>query len=337
MEVEHSNVTPVLFARIGTPKFIFGHDVGFPRGPADLLEAWHYVYPSCIPPCSYTVGGPPRQHWKVFDREGNVLKYTIFHISSETAPSYRVFVLHDLAGADRLVSCVDLARQRTFLLAWNGVEMEFDFEVSAVRVVGRSYDGISFHKNMFRTAPKNPRPRTSGLRRSSMPMQSSAPSRTRSLRTRRKVHTVKAIPPKEAPSSKDESSETSPSESEVSEYQAPPRPKKPRISSAPSGPIQTHKIEDVVFKLISEQSDDTRCFPMVECSNSKVLFVKSRKFFRLINPDAEVNILSCRLPFQHERRYLFEGSEGEFSLLLADIQNLKDSQKNPVIEVKCIT
>lgn len=336
--MKNSSAIPASFASIGTPKFIFGHEVEFPRGPADLLEAWHLVYPSCIPPCSYTISGLPRQQWKVFDRNGNELKYTLFQINSERAPLYRVLVLHDLAGADRLMSCADMGRKRTwkrtFLLAWNGIEKEFDSEVSAVRLIGKTHDGMGFHKNIFRAAPKNPRLRNSSIKRSSMPL--TAPGQTRSLRTSRKRHTIKAAPPKETPASEVGSSETS-SESDVSEYQKPSLPKKLRISSAPSGPIQTHKIEDVVFKLISEQTDDTRCFPMVECSSGKMLFAKSRKFFRLINPDAKVDILSCRLPFQHERRYLFEGSEGEFSLLLADIQNSKGSQKSPIIEVKCIT
>lgn len=59
-------------------------------------------------------------------------------------------------------------------------------------------------------------------------------------------------------------------------------------------------------------------------------------FFRLIDAAAEVSILSCRLPFQHERCHLFEGSEGKFDMLLADLRKLESrGEDNLIVEIKC--
>lgn len=35
-----------------------------------------------------------------------------------------------------------------------------------------------------------------------------------------------------------------------------------------------------------------------------------------------VSVLSCRLGSQDDRHYLFEGSEGQFALLLKDVKNM---------------
>ena len=79
----------------------------------------------------------------------------------------------------------------------------------------------------------------------------------------------------------------------------------------------------VVFKFILEQSCALCSFPMAECSTSAALFTKFRKFFELLNKDTVVSVLSCRLGSQDERHYLFEGSEGQFALLLRDAKDFK--------------
>ena len=79
----------------------------------------------------------------------------------------------------------------------------------------------------------------------------------------------------------------------------------------------------VVFKFILEQSRALCSFPMAECSTSAALFTKFRKFFELLNKDTVVSALSCQLGSQDERHYLFEGSEGQFALLLRDAKNFK--------------
>lgn len=62
--------------------------------------------------------------------------------------------------------------------------------------------------------------------------------------------------------------------------------------------------------------------PMAECSDSKTLSTKARKFCQVFNKDVEVSLLSCRLPSQQEQRCLFEGSDGQFGLLVMDIRAL---------------
>ena len=79
----------------------------------------------------------------------------------------------------------------------------------------------------------------------------------------------------------------------------------------------------VVFKFILEQSCALCSFPTAECSTSAVLFTRFRKFFELLKRDTVVSVLSCRLGSQEERHYLFEGSEGQFALLLRDAKSFK--------------
>lgn len=106
---------------------------------------------------------------------------------------------------------------------------------------------------------------------------------------------------------------------------------------APSPP-SARKDPEVIFKLISDQTDATRSFPLEECKAGKYLFANARKFFRLLDESAEVSILSCRIPGSHERRWLYEGREGEFRLLLDDVKGAKASSKTRTImvEVKCV-
>ena len=79
----------------------------------------------------------------------------------------------------------------------------------------------------------------------------------------------------------------------------------------------------VVFRFILEQSRALCSFPMSECSTSAALFTKFRMFFEMLNKDTVVSVLSCRLGSQDERHYLFEGSEGQFALLLRDTKSFK--------------
>lgn len=80
----------------------------------------------------------------------------------------------------------------------------------------------------------------------------------------------------------------------------------------------------------------TCSFPVAECSTGIDHFTKARKFFRIFNRDAEVSILACRLASQQEQCYLFEGSEGQFELLLTDADELKSSNPRLTVEVKCV-
>lgn len=103
-------------------------------------------------------------------------------------------------------------------------------------------------------------------------------------------------------------------------------------------PPSSRKDPEVIFKLISDQADATRSFPLEECKAGKYLFANARKFFRLLDESAEVTILSCRIPGSHERRWLYEGREGEFRLLLDDVKGSKASSKTRtmMVEVKCV-
>lgn len=50
-------------------------------------------------------------------------------------------------------------------------------------------------------------------------------------------------------------------------------------------------------------------------------------------------MLSCRIPSKHERRYLFRGSEGEFNMLLHDVNSGLQGgggEETLIVEVRCM-
>ncbi|KAE8342821.1 hypothetical protein BDV24DRAFT_129798 [Aspergillus arachidicola] len=88
----------------------------------------------------------------------------------------------------------------------------------------------------------------------------------------------------------------------------------------PSEP--TYRNSKVVFKLISYKSGSVRCFPLDECRTAKEFFDKARTFFQLFDRKVEVKILSCQIASQTQQQYIFEGSEGEFALLVDQVKSL---------------
>lgn len=50
-------------------------------------------------------------------------------------------------------------------------------------------------------------------------------------------------------------------------------------------------------------------------------------------------MLSCRIPSKHERRYLFRGSEGEFNMMLHDVNSGLQGVgggETLIVEVRCM-
>lgn len=92
------------FPIIGTPEYVSGYKKAFPAEPAALLQAWHRTYPSDTPPCSSEISTSSKKKWKIFDRDGQEPKYTVFRIDNGQSAPYKVSVVYNLAGADKLVS-----------------------------------------------------------------------------------------------------------------------------------------------------------------------------------------------------------------------------------------
>lgn len=141
---------------------------GTPYVACKLLDEWHNAHPPGKPPCVYEAADSPQRKWKVFDRNGKELKYTIYRIHCKTTPPYPVLVLHDLGSTDSLVGSIDQSAMKPFLAAWKGKDDAFEDGISAVRIFGNSYEQITFHRGVFYNVQS---PRPSG---------SSVPSKTQS-------------------------------------------------------------------------------------------------------------------------------------------------------------
>lgn len=98
------------------------------------------------------------------------------------------------------------------------------------------------------------------------------------------------------------------------------QPPAKKAKTAPERSAALSKSSGVVFKLVSYKSGALRCFPLEECKSGKELFQKARDFFRLFDRNVDVRILSCQMLSRPEQHYLFEGSEGEFGLLVEQVQ-----------------
>ena len=304
----------------------------------------------------------PKNPSKVFDRSGKELLLSMFLVRKPI--TYTIIFVHDMHGPGKLVACLSHSNSRSFLLGWNGIEKGYDTEVSVVRLFARSLDDISFSPQVFEKMPAQHRPfRSAVSSQFALPVKNSpktttsistttpntASSNRAKLRPRgsgssQNFHTAQPESESEYESDSDEeTSDSSSSESDNNNKKPAARPAK-RLKKSnpvslpqpppPQSPANPHQ---VAFKLISEISDATRCFPISECTTGKDLFSKAKKFYQMLDYDLDVTVLSCRIPSKHERRYLFRGSEGEFNMLLHDVnRGLQGvgSEETLIVEVR---
>lgn len=312
------------FPIIGTPEYVSGYIEAFPAEPAALLQAWHRTYPSDTPPCSSEISASSKRKWKIFDRDGQEPKYTVFRIDNGQSAPYKVIVIYNLAGTDKLVSCEGKSARKTFLLEWKGVGKGFEDEAAAIQIVGRSFDEIVFHEGVFhRVVPKISEPQGAII-----DLVTASTPRHRSFRARTQVTSYGEGNlfdfDYEAASS-------------GGEHEKEPQPPTKRIkveSPSPSPLIQNGPTGEAMFKLVAEQSNAVSYFPVAECRSSKELFWRAQRFFRVFDGNAEGSLLACQVPGEREQHYLFEGSEGQFHLLVGDASD--STSGRVVIEVKCV-
>lgn len=305
----------------------------------------------------------PKSPSKVFDRNGKELSLSMFLIKKPV--KYTIIFVHVVHGPGKLVASLAHSPSRSYLLGWNGVEKGYEMDVSAVRLFARNLDEIGFSPQAFEKAPAQPRPF-----RSAVSLQFAVPAKaspktttTTSITTPNSASSNRpkprprgsgssqnfraaAQPESESESESESEPETSDSSSESdsnNKKQEPAtRPAKRLKKSnqvSPPQPQPPAKAHQVAFKLISEISDATRCFPISECTTGKDLFGKARKFYQMVDDESEVTVLSCRIPSRHERRYLFRGSEGEFNMLLHDVNSVLQGvggEGTLIVEVRCM-
>ena len=119
-----------------------------------------------------------------------------------------------------------------------------------------------------------------------------------------------------------------------------PQHTEPPQHSEPPRHTETKQEEEmkIVFKLLSKTNSTFRA-PLKGVSDSKELFSKARRFFRVFDESAKVAMLSCQLPTESGDQYLFEGGEMEFEMLVDDAKKIlrKTKSDEPLnVIVKCV-
>lgn len=327
----------------------FGPQRPLARHLVKLLEEWHRKNPTGYPPCRYQGlhSSKIRPHSfksKIFARDGTELELACYKIMAPR--NYFVLVLCPSNSPHKIVCCSSQrTKNMTFLVGWAGCNEGYESKCCAVRVFGLTLDRIKYLPDLWDDEP-------------GVAAMSNTPKVYDTKRRSAGSAVRRASPSPSSSSDEEESATDDPSENE-SVGEGAPRSKRrksdhhnrdnnnpdnhPKHVSENNNNQSTNttsstKETHVVFKLISDFADATRSFPSDECATGKHLFAKSKEFFRLFDQDAEVKVLSCRIPARHERPYLFEGKEGEFRLLLQDLKDSTTGIVNNIltVEIKCV-
>ncbi|KAE8355110.1 hypothetical protein BDV28DRAFT_146401 [Aspergillus coremiiformis] len=338
---------------VANPQPLFGPDRSLPQHLVDLLEEWHKTNGTKHPPCT----NRPRStlEWKTFDRQGNHVDLSSFAIQQPAR--YNILVLHPIEGPEKLVGYyfANGSKYGYYLQGWMGIHNGWEPTSSAVRKYAAKLDDIQYEpqawsdfEDRVKQSTENhqsiddaSRPETRVLRtatkRRSLPgtLQVQRPE-TRSQRTSLPEwsaasysHMIADMRETASSSSGFESSGSSENDSS-SDSEDETAFKRRRLTEPSAASNEDSK---VIFKLVSYKSGAIRCFPLEECKTGKELFDKAQNFFRLFDRKAEVKILSCQITSQSEQQYVFEGSEGEFSLLVKRVKSLIDTDEVFTIEV----
>ncbi|OGM47848.1 hypothetical protein ABOM_003265 [Aspergillus bombycis] len=324
------------------PKAIFGSDQPLPQHLTDILQEWHKEKGTIRPPCNSQKPAKRQMEWKTFDRQGNHVNLSAYAIIKPTA--YNVLVLHTAEGHEKLVSSYFPFGTGfgTYLIGWSGVHDGWDPTICALRMFSNNLDDLVYKPEAwpaFEVLEKRHKKsqaqtsRVSEKRRSlsgpsqmqrpeTRPQRKSLPGQpvaTHDHRTNN-AHERSSSSSSEEEESDEEDDTSGSSESSEDDEPEPTSVSKRRRLNEPSEP--THQDAKVVFKLFSYKSGAVRCFPLDECQTGKEFFDKARTFFQLFDKHAEVKILSCQIASQPLQQYVFEGSEGEFNLLVDQAKSL---------------
>lgn len=304
-----------------------------------MIKQWHDDYPKHIPPAALRTLRIA-DNWKIFDREKRKAAMSILEFSKPLR--YKMLVLHVPYAADRFVAPIQGHTDVMFYKAWLGQD-DYETDICAMRVYGGDADEVlaspslperismasdkipmRFAKTSSAALPKN-------LRRERDPI---VPTRIGSTNLCRIAKENSNIQNKDMDNS-------------GSDY-APARPRrsirtKNRVQKGSNKP---HKMKitkshvtpgEVIIKLVAQNPEITRCFPLDACNTSDEFFQKATTFFCLLNKKLHVNILSCLIGKTGERRYLFNKSKGEFGIFVEDMKEIASHEKGKlIINVFCV-
>ncbi|EAW09309.1 uncharacterized protein ACLA_035120 [Aspergillus clavatus NRRL 1] len=343
-----------------SPEPEYGPKRPIPDHLADILEEWHRERKG-LPPCGSYNSSRPVQQWKVFDRQGRQIQLSKYDIISPC--TYSVLVLHPSDSPEMLVRSrlPHGSKHGTYLVAWLGLSKGYEAQCCAIRMFASSTKEIVYTQEVWNNNFPDLDPEGQGLKtslskaisqtqpqdrgrereRGQAQKKRSEQMKERALRNSRAVRNrADAGNSLESP---DEFSDTASSSSEEEEEEeeeivaastAKKRKLQHQSSNAPVKSPRTTNSAKVTVKLVSYKSGAIRAFPLKECKTGKDLFHKAQTFFRLFDRDVEVKILSCQISPERMQHYLFDGSEGEFDLLVERAKGISSTDDGLVtIEV----
>ncbi|KAL1859119.1 hypothetical protein Plec18170_002234 [Paecilomyces lecythidis] len=305
---------------------------GAEMGPLELdnylltmLKEWHKDYPAYIPPAALrvpTVSGG----WKIFDTSGQKLSMSLLDVFHPLC--YKMLILHAPNEPDVFVAPV--YRNGAIVLYKEWVyENLYRSEICAVRVCNDNEDGIFASPFLERclSAAREKVPV-----RNATSSEAALPEDLRSANLR-------------APASEVRSNSTSPTESprrsprikqmaKNSVSKKHERVTKKRFSLAKKKTTKPSKkttqkrsctTGEIIIKLVAQDSECTRYFPLEVCKTVDQFFSKADEFFTLINEETHVNVLSTCVTNMDERHYIFRGEKEEFSLFVEKAQEMANN------------
>lgn len=299
-----------------------------------ILKDWHANYPDKQPLGSCRKSWDNKLKSKVFSRDGEQLSVTrvpVIRLSRYKKPlKYEMLVLHAANNPDKFVVCV---RKVAFIFykEWLGGHSYGD--VSAVRVFNDDLDKIVFSPDLFSKVTGDELPqRTTILTSAAIPSFSWENQNTSRASKRRAVDNV-------SESSRSVSDRVLQSGRGLRGQQNIHRgldDDSERVTNETLTPT-TGAATVIIFRLVLQELQITRCFPFEECSSASDFFRKSEEFFSIIDKRMKARILSCKIPGSPERRYIFDKSHEEFDLLIKEVKALaQHNGDNLVIEVTCM-
>ncbi|KAJ9361804.1 hypothetical protein DTO280E4_3637 [Paecilomyces variotii] len=303
-----------------------------------MIKEWHDAYPKHIPPAALRVRDVS-QDWRVFDTNGEKASMSVLEFSSPLR--YKMLVLHVPSSADRFVAVVHRQRNMSFYKAWL-YGNTYDTEICAIRV----YDGYS--ENVFGSAPLR---ELLLLAREKLPTRNASSSaaalpkdlieaNTTPLPVRMGSEEINHVLQRDR-NVRDSAANAFDSDHTSAKPRRSTRTKK-GVKKAGSKPCETtdegcFPTGKVIVKLVAQNPEITRCFPLHTCRNSCELFERATTFFRLLDKKVQVDVLSCSIAVGAERRYLFKGANEEFTIFVEDVKDLANrSTEKLTISVFCV-
>ncbi|KAJ9294857.1 hypothetical protein DTO271G3_6419 [Paecilomyces variotii] len=303
-----------------------------------MIKEWHHAYPKHIPPAALRVS-EVSQDWRVFETNGEKGSMSVLEFSSPR--KYKMLVLHVPNAADRFVAVVYNQKGVSLYKAWL-YGNTYDAEICAIRV----HDGHS--ENVFGSASLG---ELLLLAREKLPTRNASSSAAALPKDLIEANTT-ALPVRMGPEEihhvlqrdrnvRDSAANAFDSDHTSSKPRRSTRTKKgvKKVVSKPCGTTDEScfPIGKVIMRLVAQNPEITRCFPLDVCRSSHELFERATTFFRLLDKKVHVDVLSCLIAAGAERRYLFKGADEEFTIFVEDVKDLANrSTEKLTISVFCV-